>query len=59
MIGINLKHEVVALIVLEESNEYLFVETKEDKEIDHHRPKLVGGELHHMIAVRIEESMVR
>ena len=45
----------MALIVLEESEDYLFVETNEDGEVEHYRPTLVGGERHHMIAVRIEE----
>jgi hypothetical protein len=48
----NLKEEVMTLIVLEASDDYLFVETGDDGEVEHYRPKLVGGERHHMIAVR-------
>ncbi|XP_046648840.1 CD109 antigen-like [Daphnia pulicaria] len=50
----NLKEEVMTLIVLEASDDYLFVETGDDGEVEHYRPKLVGGERHHMIAVKPE-----
>ena len=47
----NLKEEAVALIVLEASDDYLFVETGKDGEVEHYRPSLVAGERQHMIAV--------
>lgn len=50
----NLKDEVMALIVLEASDDYLFVETGDDGEVEHYRPTLVGGEHQHMVAVRTE-----
>ncbi len=50
----NLKEEVMALIVLEASDDYLFVETDDDGEVEHYRPTLVGGERQHMVAVRTE-----
>lgn len=50
----NLKEEVMALIVLEASDDYKFVETEEDGEVEHYRPQLVGGEQHHMVAVRMQ-----
>jgi hypothetical protein len=53
----NLKEEVMTLIVLEASDDYLFVETGDDGEVEHYRPKLVGGERHHMIAVRIPKYL--
>nr|CAH0103527.1 unnamed protein product [Daphnia galeata] len=46
----NLKEEVMALIVLEASDDYLFVETDDDGEVEHYRPNLVG-ERQHMVAV--------
>ena len=49
----NLKEEVMALVVLEASDDYLFVETGDDGEVEHYRPTLVGGERQHMVAVRI------
>ena len=52
LIGINfLKEEVMSLIVLEASDDYLFVETGKDGEVEHYRPSLVGGERHHMVVV--------
>ena len=48
----NLKEEAIALIVLEASDDYLFVETDDDGEVEHYRPTLVGGERQHMIAVQ-------
>uniref|UniRef100_A0A0P5S381 Macroglobulin complement-related protein n=1 Tax=Daphnia magna TaxID=35525 RepID=A0A0P5S381_9CRUS len=50
----NLNEEVMALIVLEASDEYKFVQTDEDGEVEHYRPQLVGGERHHMVAVRAQ-----
>lgn len=50
----NLNEEVMALIVLEASDEYKFVQTDEDGEVEHYRPQLVGGERHHMVAVRMQ-----
>lgn len=42
----------MALIVLEASDDYKFVETGDDGEVEHYNPTLVGGERHHMVAVR-------
>ena len=47
----NFKSEQMALIVLEASDDYKFVETGADGEVEHFRPSLVGGERHHMINV--------
>lgn len=47
-----LQEEMTALIVLEASDEYKFVETGPFGEVEHYRPQLDGGERHHMIAVR-------
>ena len=52
----NLKEEVMALIVLEASDDYLFVETDDDGEVEHYRPNLVGGERQHMVAVRTQSA---
>uniref|UniRef100_A0A0P5QML6 Macroglobulin complement-related protein n=1 Tax=Daphnia magna TaxID=35525 RepID=A0A0P5QML6_9CRUS len=49
-----LQEEVTALIVLEASDDYKFVETGPDGEVEHYHPKLDGGERHHMIAVKPE-----
>ncbi len=42
----------MTLIVLEASDDYFFVEKGDDGEDEHYRPKLVGGERQHMVAVR-------
>jgi hypothetical protein len=52
----NLKEEAIALIVLEASDDYLFVETDDDGEVEHYRPNLVGGERQHMVAVRTQSA---
>ena len=47
----NLDQEVTALIVLEASDDYFFVETGPDGEVEHFRPSLVKGEKHHTVTV--------
>ena len=52
MMGINnLDREMMVLVVLEASDDYLFVETGPDGEVEHYRPSLVSGEKQHMVAV--------
>lgn len=41
----------MCLIILEASEEYMFVETGPEGEVEHYRPSLVDGEKHHMVAV--------
>ena len=41
----------MSLIVLEASDDYFFVETSKDGEVEHYRPSLVGGERQHMVIV--------
>ncbi|XP_059351436.1 CD109 antigen-like [Daphnia carinata] len=47
-----LQEEVTAIIVLEASDDYKFVETGPAGEVEHYHPQLDGGERHHMIAVK-------
>lgn len=49
----NLPEDAMGLVVLEDSEEYRFVETGPDGEVEHYAPSLVAGERHHMITVRI------
>ena len=52
MMGINnLNTEMMVLIILEASDDYRFVETGPDGEVEHYNPSLVAGEKHHMVAV--------
>lgn len=53
----NLDKEVMSLIVLEASDDYLFVETGPDGEVEHFRPSLVRGEKHHMVAVSFHSTL--
>ncbi len=43
----------MAIVVLEASDEYLFVETGPDGEVEHLKPNLVAGEKQHMIVVKL------
>lgn len=47
----NLQEETMGLIVLEPSDEYCFVETGADGEVEHYKPTLVCGGRHHMVMV--------
>ena len=47
----NLKNHVECLIILEASDDYRFVETGPDGEVEHFKPNLVAGERHHLISV--------
>ena len=48
----NLKHQSVeCLIILEASDDYRFVETGADGEVEHFKPSLVAGDRHHLISV--------
>ena len=52
LLGINsLQHEVTVLIILEASDDYRFVETGPDGEVEHYKPRLVEGEKHHVVTV--------
>ena len=48
---------MMAVIVLQASKDYLFVETGPDGEVEHLNPNLVAGEKHHMITVGISLEM--
>lgn len=41
----------MALLVLEASDDYAFVETGPDGQVEHYDPDVVKGERHHMIEV--------
>lgn len=41
----------MGLIALQASDDYCFVETSEDGEVEHYRPSLVCAERHHMVMV--------
>lgn len=43
----------MAFLMLESSDDYAFVETGPDGEIEHFNPSVVKGERHHMIEVMI------
>ena len=49
----NQPKEIMAIVVLEASDEYLFVETGPDGEGEHLKPNLVAGEKQHMIVVKL------
>ncbi len=53
----NLNQEVIALIILEGSDDYMFVETGPEGEVEHFKPSLVKGEKHHMVAVRYLDTI--
>lgn len=52
MIINNQPKEIMAIVVLEASEDYLFVETGPDGEIEHLNPNLVPGEKQHMVTVK-------
>ena len=54
----NLDHEVMALVVLEASDDYLFVETDPEGEVEHFNPSLVRGEHHHMVVVSTQNATI-
>lgn len=43
--------EVMALIIVESSDDFCLVETGPDGEVEHYRPKLDCGEHQHMVTV--------
>jgi len=43
----------VGVVVLEPSDDYRFVETGPDGEVEHLKPSLVAGEKHHVVSVSI------
>lgn len=47
----NLPDDTMGLIMLQASDDYCFVETGLDGEVEHYRPNLTCGERHHMVTV--------
>ena len=47
----NLPDDTMGLIILQASDEYCFVETGPDGEVEHYRPSLICAERHHMVTV--------
>ena len=43
----------MGLIILEASDDYCFVETGDDGEVEHYRPSLICAEKQHMVTVTI------
>ncbi len=43
----------MGVVVLEPSDDYRFVETGPDGEVEHLKPSLVAGEKHHVVSVSI------
>ena len=48
----NMEREMMAVVILKASDDYLFVETDANGEAKSYNPSLVKGEHHHMITVR-------
>ena len=55
----NLDTPVDSLIILEASDEYLFVETGPEGEVEHFKPSLVRGEKHHLVTVSSIKNKIK
>ncbi len=54
MMGINnMEKEATVLFIIRASDDYKFIEIGPDGEVEHYHPKLVSGDKHHAVAVRL------